>query len=70
MDNKLRTKMSDEIHADMDTCNEAIYIIKDTIANDSAWLNHAVGKQAEKAIVELRRLRKELAEVYRQICGE
>tara|TARA_R110000787_G_scaffold253633_1_gene359001 strand:+ start:3102 stop:3314 length:213 start_codon:yes stop_codon:yes gene_type:complete len=70
MDKKLKTKMSDLVHGDMDSVNEVIYLIKDTIANDSAWTDHAVGKQAEKVIVELRRLRKELAEVHKEICGE
>tara|TARA_R110000744_G_scaffold63394_4_gene130433 strand:+ start:533 stop:745 length:213 start_codon:yes stop_codon:yes gene_type:complete len=70
MDKKLKTKMSDLVHGDMDSVNEVIYLIKDTIANDSAWTDHAVGKQAEKVIVELRLLRKELAEVHKEICGE
>tara|TARA_R110000822_G_scaffold20255_10_gene65112 strand:+ start:4977 stop:5189 length:213 start_codon:yes stop_codon:yes gene_type:complete len=70
MDKKLKTKMSDLIHGDMDSVNEVIYLIKDTIANDNAWTDHAVGKQAEKVIVELRLLRKELAEVHKEICGE
>lgn len=62
--------MSDEIHADMDMCNEAIYLVKDCIANDAVWRNHVVGDSAEKVIVALRQLRKELAEAYKEICGE
>ena len=60
---KLKMKMSDLIVGDMDSVNEVIYLIKDTIANDSAWFNQPVGKQAEKVIIELRLLRKELAKV-------
>ena len=70
MDKTTHTKLSDQIHSDMDTVNEAVYIIKDTIANSWGRTDHAVGKQAEKVIVELRLLRKELAEVHKEICGE
>jgi len=58
-----KTKMSDLIVEDMKSVEEVIYLIKDTIANDDAWCNQPVGKQAEKVIIELRLLRKKLVEV-------
>jgi|TARA_R110000787_G_C13211393_1_gene425180 hypothetical protein len=68
MDKITHTKMSDQIHSDMDTVNEAVYIIKDTIAN--SWGIHPVGIQAEKVIVELRLLREKLYALHKEICGE
>ena len=68
MDKTTHTKLSDQIHSDMDTVNEAVYIIKDTIAN--SWGIHPVGIQAEKVIVELRLLREKLYALHKEISGE